>query len=118
MRCIRLVVLVAGTLFAALLLVQPAWAAVTSALTFLAVFWLVYDFICRSFGRRSNGDLIVGAAVFVALAALPVLVPGGGIWLETLARYPALVALPLGLTASRVLDDGGPGKELKQASSL
>ena len=60
----------------------------------------------------------VGAAVFVALAALPVLVPGGGIWLETLARYPALVALPLGLTASRVLDDGGPGKELKQASSL
>ena len=42
-----------------------AGAAVTGALAFLAVFWLVYDFICRTFGRRSNGDLIVGGAVFV-----------------------------------------------------
>jgi hypothetical protein len=53
----------------------------------------------------------VGAAAFVALAALPVLVPGGGIWLETLGRYPALVALPLGLGASRVLADEGSGKD-------
>jgi uncharacterized membrane protein len=40
-------------------------AAVGTALAFLAVFWLVYDIICRTFGRRKNGDLIVGACVFV-----------------------------------------------------
>jgi uncharacterized membrane protein len=41
-----------------------AGAAVTAALAFLAVFWFVYDFICRAFGRRANGDLIVGVLVF------------------------------------------------------
>lgn len=40
-------------------------AAVAGALGFLAVFWLVYDTICRTFGRKKNGDLIVGACVFV-----------------------------------------------------
>ena len=48
-----------------------AGAAVASALGFLAVFWVVYDIICRAFGRRKNGDLIVGAcvSVFVVFAA-------------------------------------------------
>ena len=41
-----------------------ASSAVTAALGFLFVFWLVYDIICRAFGRRKNGDLIVGACVF------------------------------------------------------
>ena len=40
-------------------------AAIAAALGFLVAFWLVYDTICRAFGRRRNGDLIVGAGVFV-----------------------------------------------------
>ncbi len=42
------------------------WAPATAiavALTFLVVFWLLYDAICRIFGQRKNGDLIVGALV-------------------------------------------------------
>jgi uncharacterized membrane protein len=48
---------------------QPA--AVTAALAFLAVFWLLYDAACRFFGHRRNGDAIVGALVLalVCLAA-------------------------------------------------
>ncbi len=41
---------------------SPA-AAIMAALGFLAAFWLLYDAICRSLGRRRHGDLIVGAAV-------------------------------------------------------
>ncbi len=44
------------------------WApstAITVALTFLALFWLLYDRICRHFGQRPHGDAIVGALVFV-----------------------------------------------------
>ena len=40
-------------------------AAVGVALAFLAVFWLLYDAICRVFGARKNGDAIVGALVLV-----------------------------------------------------
>ncbi|ODV10968.1 MAG: hypothetical protein ABT20_06885 [Rubrivivax sp. SCN 70-15] len=49
---------------------SPA-AAVASALGFLVAFWIVYDAICRAFGRRRHGDLIVGALVsaFVVAAA-------------------------------------------------
>jgi uncharacterized membrane protein len=39
--------------------------AIFSALAFLVVFWLVYDFICRLFGEKDSGDLIVGVLVFV-----------------------------------------------------
>jgi uncharacterized membrane protein len=42
-----------------------AGAAVAGALGFLAVFWFVYDIICRSLAQRMNGDLIVGVLVFV-----------------------------------------------------
>ncbi len=45
-----------------------AWtpaAAIASALAFLVVFWLIYDAICRAFGRREGGDLIVGVGVTV-----------------------------------------------------
>src|SRR3954471_2105364 len=34
--------------------------AIAAALGFLVAFWLVYDAICRSFGRRAGGDRIVG----------------------------------------------------------
>ena len=43
---------------------SPAMA-ITVALTFLVVFWLLYDAICRIFGQRKNGDVIVGALVLV-----------------------------------------------------
>jgi uncharacterized membrane protein len=43
---------------------SPA-AAIAASLGFLVVFWLVYDAICRAFGRKPKGDLIVGALVFV-----------------------------------------------------
>jgi uncharacterized membrane protein len=39
-------------------------AAATSALLFLVGFWAVYDTICRTLGRRPNGDKLVGALVF------------------------------------------------------
>ena len=41
------------------------WQAITIALLFLAVFWLLYDLICRLYGQRKHGDAIVGALVFV-----------------------------------------------------
>ncbi len=42
---------------------SPA-AAIAASLGFLVVCWLVYDAICRVFGQRKNGDLVVGVAVF------------------------------------------------------
>lgn len=50
------------------------WApstAVVVALAFFVVFWLVYDGICRLFGRGRHGDTIVGVliAIFIALAS-------------------------------------------------
>jgi uncharacterized membrane protein len=43
---------------------SPA-AAVAAALSFLVVFWLAYDAVCRWFGQRERGDAIVGALVLV-----------------------------------------------------
>jgi uncharacterized membrane protein len=40
-------------------------AAITTALGFFVAFWVVYDAICRVFGRGRNGDAIVGLLVFV-----------------------------------------------------
>ncbi len=42
---------------------SPA-AAIAASLGFLVVCWFVYDVICRVFGQKRNGDLIVGAGVF------------------------------------------------------
>lgn len=40
-------------------------AAVGVAVTFLVVFWVLYDAICQLFGQKKNGDAIVGALVLV-----------------------------------------------------
>jgi uncharacterized membrane protein len=40
-------------------------AAVLAALSFLVVFWLLYDAICRIFGQRKNGDALVGLGVML-----------------------------------------------------
>jgi uncharacterized membrane protein len=50
------------------------WASSTAgfvALSFLVLFWLVYDTVCRLFGFRPHGERIVGAVMLgvVALAA-------------------------------------------------
>jgi uncharacterized membrane protein len=42
----------------------PGWA-ITASLGFLVAGWLVYDLICRVFGQRRHGDLIVGLGVLV-----------------------------------------------------
>ena len=39
-------------------------AAIAAALGFLVVCWWVYDSICRVFGQKKNGDLIVGTGLF------------------------------------------------------
>ncbi|MEK8050905.1 urate hydroxylase PuuD [Ideonella sp. DXS22W] len=47
------------------------WSPVTAgavAVGFLVAFWAVYDAICRGFGRRANGDAIVGALVALVVA--------------------------------------------------
>jgi uncharacterized membrane protein len=43
---------------------SPA-AAIAASLGFLVAFWFVYDAICRVFGQRAKGDLIVGVGVTV-----------------------------------------------------
>jgi uncharacterized membrane protein len=49
---------------------SPA-AAIVVALSFLVVFWFLYDAICRVFGQRKNADAMVGAlvAMLVCIAA-------------------------------------------------
>ena len=42
-----------------------AAAAIAASLGFLVVCWFVYDAICRLFGQKKNGDLIVAITLFV-----------------------------------------------------
>ena len=42
--------------------------AITAALSFLVVFWLIYDAVSRVFGFRENGELIVGITMFATIA--------------------------------------------------
>ncbi len=48
-----------------------AGAAIAASLGFLVACWFVYDLICRAFGQKKHGDLIVGLGVlaFVAFAS-------------------------------------------------
>jgi len=48
-----------------------AGAAIGVGLSFFVVFWVIYDAICRIFGQREGGDLIVGVlvSVFVVVAS-------------------------------------------------
>ena len=43
---------------------QPS-TAIAAALSFFVVFWLLYDAVCRLFGKGKHGDAVVGAAVAV-----------------------------------------------------
>ena len=42
--------------------------AIAAALSFLVVFWLIYDAVSRVFGFRENGELIVGITMFATIA--------------------------------------------------
>ena len=46
-----------------------AGAAVAVALSFFVEFWLLYDGLCRWFGKGKNGDAVVGALVAVLVCA-------------------------------------------------
>jgi uncharacterized membrane protein len=48
-----------------------AGAAIAASLAFLVAFWFIYDAICRVFGQRRHGDLIVGVLVtaFIVFAS-------------------------------------------------
>ena len=46
---------------------SPA-VAITAALSFLVFFWFVYDAICRVFGFRKNGELIVATLMLCVVA--------------------------------------------------
>jgi uncharacterized membrane protein len=48
-----------------------AGAAIGASLAFLVAFWFIYDVICRSWGQRPNGDLVVGVLVvaFIVFAS-------------------------------------------------
>jgi len=45
------------------------WQAISLALLFLVVFWLLYDLVCRVFGQRKHGEAIVGALVLLLVCA-------------------------------------------------
>ena len=44
-------------------------AAISAAIAFLVVFWLVYDGVCRLFGFKKNGELIVGLVMLLVIVA-------------------------------------------------
>jgi uncharacterized membrane protein len=46
---------------------QPG-AAISVALSFLLVFWVVYDGVCQLFGFRKNGEAIVGILMLIVIA--------------------------------------------------
>ena len=45
---------------------SPA-AAIAASLGFLLFCWLIYDMVCRAFGQRKHGDLIVGVGVLAVV---------------------------------------------------
>jgi hypothetical protein len=57
-------------------------------------------------GDAAMAGSVVGAVAFVALVGLPVVAPAAAVWPEVLARYPALVAMPLAWCATWVLGGG------------
>jgi len=82
-----------------------AWRVLTLALGVAAAVWAPARLATGSSGALAGP--IVGGMVFLAVAALPTLAPAAPAWLEALARYPALVAAPLGWAAARALPPDG-----------
>ena len=78
-----------------------AWHVLTLGLGVAAAAWAPARLAEGATGAIAGA--LVGGLTFAALAALPAVAPGGPLWLEALARYPALVAMPLGWLAARAL---------------
>jgi hypothetical protein len=81
------------------------WRVLTLALGVAAAAWAPARLATSAAGALAGP--IVGGVAFLALAALPVLAPGSPAWLDALARYPALLALPLGWLAARAMPGDG-----------
>jgi hypothetical protein len=96
----------AVALAAALTVWSPdPWRLLVLALGLVAAVWIPARFADgRPAALAGSG---AGALVFVALAGLPLVAPGASQWLETLVRYPALMAMPIGWAVVRALDDAG-----------
>ena len=77
------------------------WRVWTLALGLAAAAWAPARFAESALAAAAGA--VVGGVTFAALAALPILTPGAPSWIDTLARYPALVAMPLGWLATRAL---------------
>ncbi len=90
----------AVVLAAALTVWSPdPWRLLLLALGLAAAVWTPALFTADR--RAAVAGSGVGAVVFVALAGLPLVAPGAATWLDTLVRYPALVAMPLGWVVVR-----------------
>ena len=111
---------------------MSATLAVFTALSFLAVFWLLYDGICRVFGFKKHGDAIVGAMVLVLVCIAAYLAchifPGqaafllmGAMLATSMSANVFFWIIPGQRTVVRALKNGDPvdpiyGKRGKQRS--
>jgi hypothetical protein len=84
------------------------WRMLTLALGLAAAAWAPARVAASRAGALAGP--IVGAVAFVALAALPSVAAGAPGWLDAVARYPALIALPLGWLAARAMPPDGEGE--------
>ena len=111
---------------------MSAAAAIAAALSFLVVFWLLYDGICRTFGQKKNGDGIVGGMVLVLVCIAAYLAthifPGqaafllmGAMLATSMSANVFFWIIPGQRTVVKALRDGQPvdpihGKRGKQRS--
>ena len=100
---------VGAVLVATALAVWPLdpWRVLMLGLGLAAAAWAPARLATSTAGALAGP--IVGGVAFVALAALPAVAPGAPAWLDALARYPALVAMPLGWLAARAMPPDGEG---------
>jgi len=83
------------------------WRVLTLGLGLAAAAWAPARLATSAAGALAGP--IVGGVAFVALAALPALAPGAPAWLDALARYPALMAMPVGWLVARAMPPDGEG---------
>jgi hypothetical protein len=102
---------VAVVVGAAALAVWPfdPWRVLSLGLGLAAAAWAPARLAATAGGALAG--TIAGAVAFGALATLPAVAPGAPAWLDALAGYPALVALPLGWLVARALPSAGESEE-------
>jgi hypothetical protein len=120
------VVALRGRLVAAGLTAPAVWAAAVAAAAALAVLpldpWRLVVLALglaaaacvgprfAAAGDATTAGSLVGALAFAGFVALPVIAPAAAPWPEVLARYPALVAMPLGWGVTKALSGGGAAR--------